>query len=188
MPVIIDCPKCSAKVQVVAGGAVKMHFEASSSGDLCSFTKTPSTSPPRSKRSAATKAEVVDASRRAQEQRVARMDAKRVRFAERARERLSKLSDEELRQLADSDARRTDARRRALDEKSAAPPKPAARLVCEVCEARVKAHKDGLKAHKNPVTWRWCRGGKPPTTGERAAGRAKQSIRAVSGGLPTLGR
>lgn len=43
-------------------------------------------------------------------------------------------------------------------------------------------------AHFDYALHRWCPGGKPPTPAQKAGRKKKRSIRATSGGLPSLGR
>lgn len=43
-------------------------------------------------------------------------------------------------------------------------------------------------AHFDYATRRWCPGGKAPTAAQKAGRKRKRSVRATSGGLPSLGK
>ena len=64
---------------------------------------------------------------------------------------------------------------------------------CAKCGLHFRALKGAhpIGPHFDLAMKRWCPGGRPPTNEEKAARKANKkgrSIRAASGGLPTLGR
>lgn len=69
--------------------------------------------------------------------------------------------------------------------------RPDGKRECAVCGVHYRAQKVGRPtvAHFDHARRRWCPGGATPTKQQKAARKAKgQSVRAVNGGLPGLGK
>ena len=70
------------------------------------------------------------------------------------------------------------------------PIRPDGKRQCPECGNHYRAlrREAAVVAHFDYASRRWCLGGKPPTPAQKDQRKRKGSIRAMSGGLPTLGQ